>query len=137
MAWVESKLTTKEAPAYIGDGGIKARQFVKYTAAGKSTVADETGVDALNRDRHTYLTGETLSVLTEDGMLIMVHCKATDVTVGTKAVIDANGLVVDKGTGGAGTIEVGTIMSLPESISWYQDDTLYTEYFCQLAYKLT
>jgi len=137
MAWKESAQTTKEAPAYISDGGIKARQFVKYTAAGKVTVADETGVDALNRDKHTYLTAETLSVLTEDGMLVMVHCKSTDVTVGTKAVIDENGLIVDKGTTDAGTIEVGTITSLPESHSWYQDDTLYTEYFCQLAYKLT
>ncbi len=136
MAFLESNLAGKEAPVFVADGGIKARQFVAYTNSGLVAVADETAVNGINRDKHTYLTNEPLSVLTEDGFEIMALCKATDVTVGAIAVIDPNGLIVDSGTTGAGTINVGTILSLPEQHSWYQDDTLYTEYFCRIAYKL-
>jgi hypothetical protein len=137
--WSENNLTKVQSNEYIAASELLARKPVVIGAAGTIAIADETATTILGyvKEKLTYAAGEPAAILNGVGYEIMVRCAAADVTVGAEAVLNEDGDVVDSGTADAGTFVVGTILTTPMSIPWYErhDPTELTANYCRILRK--
>ena len=134
---LENDLELQTSNTYVTAEIIPARKMVVIDSAGKIAVADETSTNiaGFTKELKQYAAGKPCTIITSDGFEAMVQCLDSDVTVGADAVINPDGLIVDSGTAGAGSTVVGTILSLPEAITFYEYETEYTANVCRILFN--
>jgi hypothetical protein len=124
----ETSIENRTAINGIAGAEIPERSFVVLGANGQYTkaTAASTRIDGLNKNIRVVESGKPGAFLIDrDGYSVFVQCEASDVTVGSNAVISDNDLVVDEGTADAGTVVVGQFKSLPQDFTYdYLDSDL-------------